>query len=133
DEQGEADEVQQLLVACAQAYLRRCQQEAAPGAVLTLFWEEFYRFYTRLVVRLVRRRFPDGHDQDDLVQEVWLTVTRKLPSFRWHENRSGFRAWFAKLVHDKAVDLVRRRARRRETTLDHCPADPQDPVDGTDP
>jgi RNA polymerase sigma factor (sigma-70 family) len=133
DEQREDDEVQQFLVSCAQAYLQRCLQETAPGAILTLFWEEFYRFYTRLVVRMVRRRFPDSHDQDDLVQEVWLTVTRKLPAFRWNENRSDFRGWFAKVVHDKTVDLIRSRALHRVTTLDHCPAEPQDTVDGTDP
>jgi RNA polymerase sigma-70 factor (ECF subfamily) len=133
DVQQERDDVQQILVACAQAYLRRCLQETAPGAILTLFWEEFYRFYATLIVRMVRRRVPDGPDQDDLIQEVWLTVTRKLPEFNWNENRSGFRAWFAKVVHDKAVDLVRRRCRQRVTTLDCCPAEPQDTADGAGP
>ena len=133
DEQRENDEARQLLAYCAQAYLQRCLQKIAPGAILTLFWEEFYRFHARLVARMVRRSFPDDHDQDDLIQEVWLTVTRKLPAFRWNENRTGFRAWFAKLVHDKTVDLIRCRARHRVTTLDHCPVEPQDTVDGGDP
>lgn len=115
-EQRELDQAHEALVACAQAYLHRRLQETAPGALLTLFWDEFYRFYAPLVAGMVGRSFVDPHGRDDLVQDVWLAVTRKLPEFRWNANRGGLRAWFAKLVHDKTVDLIRRRQRRREAT-----------------
>jgi RNA polymerase sigma factor (sigma-70 family) len=74
-----------------------------------------------------------AQDRDDLIQEVWLTIARKLPQFCWNENRGGFRAWFAKVVHDKTVDLIRRGV-RRTATLSSLSEDQQEPVDsGHDP
>jgi RNA polymerase sigma-70 factor (ECF subfamily) len=124
-DQHERDDAHEALVRCAQAYLHRRLQEVAPGSLLTLFWEEFYRFYAPVLAGMVRRSLADSQGQDDLIQEVWLAVTRKLPEFRWNENRGGLRAWFAKLVHDKTVDLIRRRQRRPTAPLD-AGADPID-------
>jgi RNA polymerase sigma factor (sigma-70 family) len=115
-EQLERDEVQRLQVCCAQEYLRR-RQLAVPSPMLTLFWEEFHRGQTTRVISMVSRYFPDAHDRDDLIQEIWLAVTRKLSEFRWTANANGFRAWFAKLVHAKIVDLIRRRVRKRTANL----------------
>src|SRR5262249_8904687 len=76
-------------------------------------WEEFYRVYDRMVARTVRHYVSDRQDAADVIQEVWLTVARRLPDFEWRENRGGFRAWMSKLIHDKTVDLIRRNLRRQ--------------------
>lgn len=109
-------EVGDILVRVAQVYLRRRLQAVAPGAILTLYWEDFYRVYGPMVVATVRHYVADRDDADDLVQEIWLTVSRRLPQFEWRDSRGGFRAWMSKLVRDKTVDLIRRRLRQLSVT-----------------
>jgi RNA polymerase sigma-70 factor (ECF subfamily) len=47
----------------------------------------------------------------DALQEVWLTVFRRIRGLRCP---GAFRVWLYKIAHDKAVDLVRRQYREEE-------------------
>src|SRR2546423_10614042 len=55
---------------------------AAPGAL----WER----YAPLVRRITSRAFGPGHDVDDLVQETFLRLYRKLPSLQEPSALKGF-------------------------------------------
>lgn len=100
------------------AFLRFRLQQVAPGALLTHAWDAFYQTYDAVLRRFAVARGVRGSDADDLVQEVWVRVIKKLPELKWNENQSGLRAWLCKVVHDKAVDLARRHRHRSADNLD---------------
>jgi RNA polymerase sigma-70 factor (ECF subfamily) len=81
------------------------------------------------VIRGYAARFRlQPHDLDDVVQEACLEVTRRLDAFRFRDGASGFRSWLYRIVRAKAVDLMRRRGRRRVVALDHVVRDEQEPA-----
>jgi RNA polymerase sigma-70 factor, ECF subfamily len=52
------------------------------------------------------RRFVDTEDDAwDAMQEVWLTVSRKVRKLR---DRAAFPAWLYKLAHSRAIDHTRK-------------------------
>ena len=51
-----------------------------------------------------------GQDADDVTAEAWLHIARDLRNFRGEMN--DFRAWTARIVRNRAMDLLRYRARR---------------------
>jgi RNA polymerase sigma-70 factor (ECF subfamily) len=65
-----------------------------------------YDRYFALVWRLAASsRVPPSH-LDDVVQETFLVIHRKLPSF---EGRSSLRTWIASITRNTAAEFVRRR------------------------
>lgn len=65
---------------------RLCAQPAAGD------WERFVRLFTPLLERWARRLGVAGTDAEDLLQEIFVLLIRKLPDFRYDPARS-FRAW----------------------------------------
>jgi RNA polymerase sigma-70 factor (ECF subfamily) len=64
--------------------------------------------YDRRLLYFVLRFLPDADRALDVMQDVWLTLFRRLPSLRAPE---AFRVWLYQIAHDKVVDLVRRHRR----------------------
>lgn len=90
----------------------------APDAVLTHAWNEFYRTYSQLIRRIVARfRFP-SEEADDLLQEVWTEVIVRLPEFDWQNEAARLRAWLYTVLRSRALNVIRRKARRRAISLD---------------
>lgn len=65
---------------------RLCAQPAAGD------WERFVRLFTPLLRRWAGRLGVRDADAEDLLQEVFLLLMRKLPKFQYDESKS-FRAW----------------------------------------
>ncbi|MFB4299799.1 RNA polymerase sigma factor [Actinomadura sp. NTSP31] len=51
-----------------------------------------------------------GADAEDVTSEAWLQIARDLPAFRG--DIDGFRGWTATITRHRALDHLRRRARR---------------------
>src|SRR6266566_9922590 len=51
-----------------------------------------------------------GQDAEDIASETWLQVTRDLPCFSG--TYDGFRGWFATIARHRALDHLRKNARR---------------------
>ena len=51
-----------------------------------------------------------GQDADDVTAEAWLQIARDVRTFTGDED--AFRAWAARIVRNRAMDLLRQRARR---------------------
>ncbi|MBA3365526.1 MAG: sigma-70 family RNA polymerase sigma factor [Actinobacteria bacterium] len=68
-----------------------------------------------LALRVVR----DPGLAEDVVQEAFLSVWRSAATFDAH--RGGAQTWILTLVHRRAVDLVRREARREESPVESPP------------
>jgi RNA polymerase sigma-70 factor, ECF subfamily len=60
-----------------------------------------------------------GDDAEDVASETWLQITRDLHSF--DGDGDGFRAWAATIARHRALDHLRRQARRPPPVL--VPAD----------
>jgi RNA polymerase sigma factor (sigma-70 family) len=102
------EEAHEALVRVAQVYLLRRSQALAPGPLVTLYWQDFYRLYAPVVRSALRPYVAQPADSDDVSQEIWLTIARKLPDVQWLGNPSRFRAWVGRVVQHKAVDMIRR-------------------------
>ena len=78
-------------------------------------------------IAVVKRRVyfmvRNAHDADDLLQEVQLTVWRRLSTFRFE---SSFRTWIIRVAINEVLQLYRREKRRSVcqplTDLDFLPA-----------
>ncbi|HEX4403319.1 MAG TPA: sigma-70 family RNA polymerase sigma factor [Polyangia bacterium] len=69
-------------------------------------FEQVYEAYFAFVWRNVLNRGVPASAVDDVVQEVFMVVHRKLPGF---EGRSSMRTWLAGVVRRVVMDHVRKR------------------------
>ena len=81
----------------------------------TAAFEVLVRRYERRLFNYLRRMTGSASDAEDLFQETFLRVYTHLERFR----ESGlFRAWVYRIATNVCRDLLRRRKRRPETSLD---------------
>jgi RNA polymerase sigma-70 factor (ECF subfamily) len=71
-------------------------------------WNRFADLYTPLLYYWVRRLGLTENDASDLVQEVFLVLVAKLPSFEYQESGS-FRGWLRTLTINKYRESLRRK------------------------
>jgi RNA polymerase sigma factor (sigma-70 family) len=121
-------DAEEVLLRVVQVYLERRCRGISSGPVLLAYWEDFYGLYAPRVAGRLARYFPNRMERDDAFQEVWLTLTTKLPEFQWHGFR-GFRAWLGKLIDHKAVDLIRRQRRYPAAALSELAANEWESVE----
>jgi RNA polymerase sigma-70 factor (ECF subfamily) len=80
--------------------------KAGDGAALGRLLER-YRNYVGLLIQLqVGRRLRSKVDIDDLLQEIWLEIHRKISSFRGHSERE-FLTWARRLIGSILANQVR--------------------------
>ena len=73
--------------------------------------EAFRLLYRDIQPRLLRYLHAlAGQDAEDIASETWLQVTRDLPSFTG--TYDGFRGWVATIARHRALDHLRKNARR---------------------
>lgn len=72
---------------------------------------EVFREHAPFVVRVLRRLGIDEGDVEDVCQEVFLVVHRRLPEF---EGRSRLRTWIYSIAVRRASNHMRRAFRRHE-------------------
>jgi RNA polymerase sigma-70 factor (ECF subfamily) len=81
-------------------------------------WMRLTHLYAPLIRANLRRHLPQEADVDDLVQQVFTVVLKKLPEFR-HSGRPGaFRAWLRGIC----VNRVRMFWRTRPATVPEAEA-----------
>jgi RNA polymerase sigma-70 factor (ECF subfamily) len=84
--------------------------------------------YERRLLYFLLRFVPGADDALDVLQEVWLTVYRRLPALNAPE---AFRVWLYQIAHDKAVSHVRgqrRQERVREELQELRGGEPEEAV-----
>ena len=73
--------------------------------------EGFRLLYRDIQPRLLRYLHAiAGQDAEDIASETWLQVTRDLPGFSG--SYDGFRGWVATIARHRALDHLRKNARR---------------------
>ena len=117
-------------------HLRPCETLEHSGAAATVrsttpTFEEVYEAHFDFVWRCAAHRGVPPGAIDDVVQEVFIVVHRKLPEF---EGRAQLRTWIGAIIRRVVSDYVRKRANRptADEPLEREPAAqgrPQDPVE----
>ena len=91
--------------------------------------EEVYEALSPIAYGLALRLLGSGSDAEDIVQESFLALWRQAERL---DPGRGLRSYLLSIVHHRAVDRLRRRVRRPESTLDPAmslPAATEDPAD----
>ncbi|TWU10130.1 ECF RNA polymerase sigma factor SigE [Allorhodopirellula heiligendammensis] len=72
-------------------------------------WNEFVRLYHDIIFRVAQARGLQAADAEDVTQEVFVIVSRKVGGFDCAQPGS-FRGWLHKLARDTAIDRLRQPA-----------------------
>jgi len=80
-------------------------QRGEPGG-----WQRLVSSYTPLVVAWCRRHDVSGTEADDIKQEVFATVWKRIQDFRKQPGPS-FRGWLRAIARNKLGDRLRQRSR----------------------
>jgi RNA polymerase sigma-70 factor (ECF subfamily) len=70
-------------------------------------WKDLTRLYRPLILGWLNRQGVPASDQEDLTQEVLLTVVKHLPGFRHSGQRGAFRTWLRTIVCSRTADYWR--------------------------
>jgi len=81
-------------------------QGGAPEA-----WQRLVRLYAPVVARWCRRAGLQDADADDVLQEVFRALARKVADFRRNPAGGGFHAWLFTVTHNKIRDHFRRQVK----------------------
>src|SRR5947209_12916762 len=74
--------------------------------------ERVYQDYAPRVYKMARRMVSNEKDAEDVTQEVFLQVVRKLPTFR---GESAFPTWLHRVTVNAALAHRRKQAVREDT------------------
>jgi RNA polymerase sigma-70 factor (ECF subfamily) len=80
-------------------------------------WDRFVRLYTPLLFYWARKAGLSETDCDDLVQEVFCVLVRKLPAFEYDASRS-FRAWLRTVLLNTWHNRRRQKAAQPQQDID---------------
>jgi len=84
-----------------------------------------YEAHVERVYRYLLGRLGESADAEDVTAEVFVRAMRALPSYR--AKGRPFIAWLFRIVHNQAVNYLKKRARRREVPLLETVAASDDP------
>lgn len=77
-------------------------------------WTDFVARYDGLMRGFLRANYPTA-DEDDVLQETLLALTKALPNYRYTPDRNGyFHDYLIGIVKHKALDQLEKRARENE-------------------
>jgi len=81
-------------------------------------FEQLMKRYRARVTRMVGRIAGDRHEAEEILQEVFLTVYRKLSQF---EGKSSFSTWLYRVAVNAALMRIRSRKKTESVSLDGFP------------
>jgi RNA polymerase sigma-70 factor (ECF subfamily) len=93
-------------------------------------WREFFDSYWRLIHNVARQSGLEDAAAQDVVQNTFIYLTRKMPNFHYEPARGSFKSWL-RVVTRSRIGAYRRSARAQEG----CVREPLPgaPDDGSDP
>jgi RNA polymerase sigma-70 factor (ECF subfamily) len=89
----------------------RALAERDSSAWRQLFDEQYSRVYAYAYART-----GSSHDAEDVASNVFVEAVRGIPGFRFRG--APVAAWLLRIAHNETVDLLNRRGRRMETTIE---------------
>lgn len=78
-------------------------------------WARFFDLYAGFVFAIARNKGLSAADADDLVQNVFADLARKMPTFNYDRERGHFRSYLLELINWRILDKLK--AGKRESEL----------------
>lgn len=75
-------------------------------------WQEFMDKYGRFIFGMARKQGFSIEEAEDVVQDVLVSVAKKMPEFRYQGDKGSFKAWLVMIVKSRIVDHLRKKYRR---------------------
>jgi RNA polymerase sigma-70 factor (ECF subfamily) len=105
--------IDESVIAGAQRYLCQLAETAAADQESCRSWERFYHLCDEVVRRYVATHPLPADEAEDCVQDVWISLVRRLRTWRYDPQRGRFETWLYRLVQIVASDRMRGLMRRR--------------------
>ena len=80
--------------------LRDCQDQAG--------WREFFDAYWRLIYNVARKSGLQDTEAQDVVQNTFIYLTRKMPNFHYDPARGSFKSWLRVVTRSRISVYCRR-------------------------
>ena len=74
-------------------------------------WVEFLEIYQPVVFRMARRRGLQDADAQDVIQQVFLSISRSIDGWTAGDDKPPFRAWLATIARNAITKSLTRRPR----------------------
>src|SRR5215210_1406115 len=110
-------------IASARASDYELAQRAAAGDMQA--FDELFRLHRRLVYGLSLRMTQDAAEAEDITQEVFVLLFRKVGGFRGEAN---FTTWLHRLTVNQVLMRFRKNKARREDALEDEDGQPHEPA-----
>jgi RNA polymerase sigma-70 factor (ECF subfamily) len=98
----------------------------------TVSWKTFLEVYTPLVYRYCQRQGLKEVDAQDVSQEVFRRVSKKMPTFEYRPEVGRFRAWLGTIVKNEIKRFLKKRSRQVQGSGNTGEDDPLDQVERTE-
>ena len=100
------------------ATLRGLTERASRGDAVA--FRELFDRYVERVFRYGYVRLGRSDEANDFVQDVFLSVWKSLPSFRY-EHEGSFPAWLFRIASRRVGDRIKQRVRHQVVSLEEAP------------
>ncbi len=105
--------IDESVIAGTQRYLCELAQAGAADQSSQGSWERFYHLSDEVIRRYVATHPMPCDEVEDCVQDVWITLVRRLRTWHYDPQRGRFETWLYRLVQIVASDRMRGLMRRR--------------------
>jgi RNA polymerase sigma-70 factor (ECF subfamily) len=89
-------------------------------------WREFFDSYWRLIYKVARSAELNDAEAQDVVQNTFIYLSRRMPNFRYDPERGAFKSWL-RVVTRSRINVFLRQQKADEKFLDEPqPGDEED-------
>lgn len=71
-------------------------------------WQELVAIYQPVVYRMARRGGLTHEAAEDVIQTVWLSISKALPGWEHREDGPRFRNWLGKVTRNAVINVLTR-------------------------
>ena len=76
-------------------------------------WKDFFDLYWKLIHNIAAKSGLARDECEEVVQDVFLDLAKRLPEFKYDARRGSFKSWLRTLVEWRVRDQFRKRAPHR--------------------
>lgn len=88
-------------------------------------WREFFETYWRLIYNVARHAGLDDATAQDVVQNTFIYLARRMPKFHYDPHRGSFKSWLRRVTRSR-ISVYCRRAEAKEPPLPEIAFEDQD-------